>query len=63
MVIIKASTRFKKWFYKTPINARSELVYQPYTNDPMSLNVIMIEVKNETKLGAKILKDLGFEDD
>ena len=45
---------------KLPKEARSELVYN-FAISPMTLNVVWAEVKNNTKLGEKILKDLGYE--
>ena len=56
----KAKTKFIKIFFELPEKARSNLVYD-YANNPMSLNVCMIEIQGNTKLGKKILKDLGFE--
>ena len=48
-------------FYKLPINARRELVYD-FSLNPMTLNVCSLEIRNDTKLGKRILKKLGFED-
>ncbi|GAG84375.1 unnamed protein product [marine sediment metagenome] len=59
---MKAKTRFMKMFYKLPEDARSELVFDFIAN-PMTLNVVAIEVRNDTPLGKKILKILGYEDD
>lgn len=59
---MKAKTKFLKMFYKMPQEARIELVYRYYHN-PISLNVCALEIKNNTELGFKILKDLGYEDD
>ena len=59
-VKVKAKTKFMKMFNKLPKEARRELVYH-YWDNPMSLNVIAIEIKMNTKLGKKILKDLGYE--
>jgi len=59
---MKAKTKFNKFYYKLPEKARGELVYH-YWDNPMSLNVCALEVRHDTKLGKKILKDLGFEDD
>jgi len=58
---MSAKTNFLDIFYKLPEEARQELVYN-YPIHPMTLNVIAFEIKNNTKLGKKILKDLGFED-
>lgn len=56
---MRPSTRFMKFFYKLPEQARKELVYG-YPDEPMTLNVCMVEIKGKTKLGKKILWDLGF---
>ena len=57
-----AKTKFMKIFEKLPEKARIELVYH-YWDKPMSLNVCCMEIKYNTKLGKKVLKGLGFEDD
>ena len=49
-------------YNKMPIKARLELVYG-YPTRPMTLNVIALEVINETSMGKKILTELGFVDD
>ena len=51
---------FMKMFYKLPEQARREFVYD-YPNNPMTLNVIALEVRNDTKLSQQILKRLGYE--
>lgn len=58
---MKAKTKFLKMFYKLPKRARTELVYDFSTN-PMTLEVICFEIRNDTKLGLQILKRLGYED-
>jgi len=60
---MKAKTRFLKMFYNLPGKARKELVFDAYREKPMTLNIIAIEVRNNTELGKKILKKMGFEDD
>ena len=59
---MKAKTKFMKMFNKLPNEARKELVYH-YWDNPMSLNVVALEIKMNTKLGKEILKKLGYEDD
>jgi len=59
---MKAKTKFLKMFYKLPEVARRELVFNAYADNPMSLNVICIEVRNDTELGKKCLISLGFEE-
>jgi len=59
---MKAKTKFMKMFYKLPEKARRELVYD-FTNHPMTLNVCCLEIRNNTKLGDKILSKLGYNDD
>jgi len=56
---MKARAKFLRMFKKLPEKARTELVYD-FTGNPMTLNVVAIEVKNKTKIGDKILADLGF---
>lgn len=58
----EAKTKFMKMFYKMPEKARKELVYD-FANHPMTLNVLALEIRNNTELGNKILKKLGFEDE
>ncbi len=60
---MKAKTKFIKMFYKMPEDARRNLVFDAYGKNPMSLNVICIEVRNDTELGKKCLYSLGYEDD
>lgn len=60
---MKAKTKFIKMFYKMPEDARRYLIINPYGDNPMSLAVICIEVRNNTELGKECLKELGYEDD
>ena len=62
MGIILAKTRFLKWFNKTPEPARKELIFDAFGHKPMTLYVIVMEVKEDTKLGGEILEALGFFD-
>ena len=59
---MKAKTKFLKMYYKLPRPARRELVYN-FATDPMTLTVCWAEIFDNTKVGNKILKDLGYEDD
>jgi hypothetical protein len=59
---MKAKTKFLKMFYKLPQEARKELVYDFVVN-PMTLNVVCLEVRNDTTLGKSILEKLGYRDD
>ena len=59
---MKAKTKFMKMFYKLPPKARLELVYG-FTKYPMTLNVCCFEIRADTKIGDKILKDLGYKDE
>lgn len=59
---MKAKTKFMKMYYKLPVEARTELVYN-FTVHPMTLSVCMLEVKNDTQKGKNILSQLGYEDD
>jgi len=58
---MKAKTKFKKMFYKLPEKARAKLVYN-FAVNPMTLNVCWFEIRMDTKLGEKILSELGYED-
>ena len=49
-------------FYNLPVFARKELVYGSYSSNPMTLNVVEIEVAGDTKLGKEVLKKLGYSD-
>lgn len=59
---MKAKTRFLKIFYKLPPEARKELVYD-FTKNPMTLNVVCLEVRNDTKLGKEMLAKLGYKEE
>lgn len=59
---MKAKTKFVKMYYKFPERARTELVYN-YSSNPMTLRVCKLEIDNDTELGKRILKDLGYDDD
>ncbi len=48
-----------KMFKKLPEKARVELVYN-FTREPMTLNVVAFEIKNDTLLGKNILWALGY---
>ena len=65
---MKAITKFMKMYFKLPDKARSELMMRciipPYNiTIPYSLNVMMVEVLGNTKMGKEMLKLLGYEDD
>ncbi len=60
---MKAKTKFIKMFYKLPEEARKELVYNAYSDNPMTLNIICFEVRDDTVLGKKCLSKLGYKDD
>lgn len=59
---MKAKTKFLKMFYKLPVEAKTKLVYN-FTRNPMTLNVIALEVRGNTKLSKEILLKLGYKDD
>lgn len=59
---MKPKTKFLKMFYKLPERAKKRLIINPYGNNPMSLNVVCIEVRNETPLGTLCLCELGYID-
>jgi len=52
--------KFLKMVGELPEKARAGLVYN-YANNPMSLNVCYWEVEANTKLGKKVLKELGYK--
>jgi len=54
-------TKFMEMFYNLPEQARKGLVYN-YPIEPMTINVLAMEIRNNTKLGKKILKDLGYDE-
>jgi len=59
---MKAKTQFLKMYYKLPEIARASLVFDSYGSNPMSLNVIAMEVKADTKMGKEALNKLGYKD-
>ena len=60
---MKPKTKFLKMFFNLPERARKELVFNAYEINPMTLNVICIEVRNKTKRGELCLRALGYIDD
>lgn len=60
-VKVKPKTMFMKMFYKLPQEARKELIFDAYGKNPMTLNVIALEARNDTKLSKKILDKLGYK--
>ena len=59
---MKAKTKFNKIYNQLPEKARRELVYN-FAVNPMTLQVCFMEIKQNTKLGKEILKELGFKDE
>jgi len=59
---MKPKTRFLKMYYKLPYEARRELIFKPYSKNPMSLAVCYAEVRANTRIGKRILKKLGYEE-
>ena len=59
---MKARIQFLKFYFKLPKIARRELICG-YPTNPMSMNVCYIEIYHNTKLGDKILEELGFVDE
>lgn len=60
---MKARTKFLKMFYKMPDNAKGTYGELGKGMTPMSLHVCACEIRNKTKLGDLILKEMGYEDD
>ena len=63
----KTKLMVKKWKFKRILGelsnkARMNLVYMPYSDNPMAVNVLCLEIKNDTKLGKKILKEIIKDD-
>ena len=59
---MKAKTKFMKMYYKLPKDARTELVYNPYGQNPMTLAVCKAEIEHNTNIGKAALLVLGYED-
>lgn len=57
---MKARTKFLKLYYKMPKDCRLS-VWRPNHHN-MTFNVIAVEVRNKTRLGDKLLKEMGFDD-
>ena len=57
-----AKTKFKKMYKELPEQAKTELVIG-IEYHPMTLNVCYLEIKNNTKLGKKILRLMGYAND
>ncbi len=60
---MKPKTKFLKMFSKLPQEAREKLIFNAYGDNPMSLGVICLEVKNDTELGNLCLCALGYIED
>ena len=46
-----------------PEPMRKELIYLPYNENAMTLQVLKLDIDNDTSWSKIALKDLGFEDD
>jgi len=57
---MKPKTKFLKMFYKLPEKARTEVVYD-FAGFPMTLSVLALEIRNNTRLGDRILERLGYK--
>jgi len=58
---MKAKTKFLEIYNQMPEKMRMEVICD-YWGSPKSMNVVAEEVKYGTKVGKKILKDLGFSE-
>ena len=58
---MKPKTRFMKMYYKLPEKARKKLVIN-FTSNPMNLFVVGHEIREDTRLGKKLLFQLGYMD-
>ena len=61
MIKLKAKTKFMRMFNELPKEAREILVYH-YWDNPLSLNMVALEIKNNTKRGEALLRRLGYVD-
>lgn len=59
----KQTKKFIKLYNILSIGGKLNLVYKPYSKNPLSLNVICLEIINKTKLGKKILKEIIKDSD
>jgi len=50
--------KFKRILGGLSNKARMNLVYMPYSDNPMTVNVLWLEIMNDTKLGKKLLKEI-----
>jgi len=50
--------KFKRIYQNLSDKAKMNLVYMPYSDNPMSIGVICLEIINNTKLGKKLLKEM-----
>lgn len=60
---MKAKTKFMRMYRKLPLKAKCEFVVDAFTNQPKSLPVCYMEIWNDTPLGKKMLRKLGYADD
>lgn len=51
-------TKFMKIFNLLTDYGKQGLVLSPYGKNPMSMNVLYMEIKNDTKIGKDILERL-----
>lgn len=58
---MKPKELFMEMFNNLPEEAKTELVFNPYSSRPMTLQVCALEVKANTRLGQKILNKLGYK--
>ena len=59
---MNARTKFLRMFNGLPKEAREMLVYH-YWDEPMSLNVVAMEIKMNTRRGKAFLKKLGYKNE
>ena len=57
---MKPKTKFLKWYNDLSNKGKVNLVFNPYSDNPMSMNVCAMEIKFNTALGESILKELGY---
>lgn len=59
---MKAKIKFMRMYYKLPKKARNRLIMRAFT-EPMNLDVVALEVRNDTAKSKVLLWELGYEDE
>ena len=59
---MNAKTKFMKFYDKLPEQAKRDLVWKPYDQNPMSIGIMYFEIKHG-KHSKELLEEMGFKDD